>query len=251
MKKITTLIVDDEIGSREVLTSLLKNYFKEVEIVGQAGNVEDAYELIKAKDPQLVFLDIQMPKASGFDLLKKFNEIPFEVIFVTSFDKYAITAIKFSALDYLLKPVEVEDLAAAIKKAEKSIELKTNNDTQIFNLLHSLDTDLKDRKIAVHSGEKVKFLSELNILYIEGVGRYCQISMQGGDIFTTAKHLKDFEDYFEQSNNFVRISKDFIININHIKEYSKGEPCIIEMLNGKAFEVARRKKTEVLELLRK
>ncbi|MGZ4042540.1 MAG: LytR/AlgR family response regulator transcription factor [Bacteroidia bacterium] len=251
MQRIKTLLVDDETDSREVLLSLLGNYFPEVEVVGEAANVADAYELINAKKPQLVFLDIQMPKSSGFDLLKKFEDVPFEVVFITSFDKYAINAIKFSALDYLLKPVEIEDLSFAIKKAMKSIELKNNSGAQIINLIHSLDTDVKERKIAIHSGEKVKFLSELNIVYVEGDGRYCRVTMLNNEVFTTAKNLKDFEDYFERTNNFVRVTKDFVINIRHIKDYSKGEPCIIEMITGKTFEVARRKKTEVLEKLKK
>ncbi|MGZ4060270.1 MAG: LytR/AlgR family response regulator transcription factor, partial [Bacteroidia bacterium] len=218
MQRIKTLLVDDETDSREVLLSLLGNYFPEVEVVGEAANVADAYELINAKKPQLVFLDIQMPKSSGFDLLKKFEDVPFEVVFITSFDKYAINAIKFSALDYLLKPVEIEDLSFAIKKAMKSIELKNNSGAQIINLIHSLDTDVKERKIAIHSGEKVKFLSELNIVYVEGDGRYCRVTMLNNEVFTTAKNLKDFEDYFERTNNFVRVTKDFVINIRHIKD---------------------------------
>jgi two-component system LytT family response regulator len=251
MEKIKTLLIDDERDSREVLLRLLENYFPEVDVVDEAANVEAAYRSVNINQPQLVFLDIQMSKASGFDLLKKFEQVPFEVVFVTSFDKYAINAIKFNALDYLLKPIEIDDLAAAIKKAKKSIDLKTNSGTQIINLLHSLDTDVKERKIAVHLGEKVKFLSDLSIAYVEGDGRYCRITMINNEMYTTAKNLKDFEEYFECTNNFVRIAKDFVINIRHIKNYSKGEPCIIEMANGKIFEVARRKKTEVLEKLKR
>lgn len=251
MNRITTLLVDDESDSREVLLSLLEKYFPEIEIIGQASNVTDAYELVKTQKPQLIFLDIQMPKASGFDLLTKFDSVPFEVVFITSYDKYAINAIKFSALDYLLKPVEVEDLNDTIKKVKKTIELKINSGTQIINLLHNLDTDITERKIAIHSNDKVKFLSELSIIYVEGDGRYCHITMLNNEVYTTARNLKDFEDYFENTNNFLRITKEFAINIRHIKDYSKGEPCMITMSNGKTFEVARRKKTEVLERLKK
>src|SRR5438128_556965 len=112
--KIRTIVVDDESHSREVLRDLLESFFPEIELVGEAENVEGAYKLINEVEPQLVFLDIQMSRQSGFNLLKKFSEVPFEVIFVTSFDRYAINAIKFSALDYLLKPVEVKDLGEAI-----------------------------------------------------------------------------------------------------------------------------------------
>src|SRR4029077_17522058 len=127
--------------------NLLGSFFGEVELLGEAGNVEDAFKLINEKKPQLVFLDIQMPRQSGFNLLKKFEELPFEVVFVTSYDQYAMDAIKFSALDYLLKPVEVKDLREAISKAKKRIALKTNSHLQIINLLCSIDGD-RNRQVA-------------------------------------------------------------------------------------------------------
>src|SRR4051812_47628005 len=122
---ITALLVDDEESSRIVLRNLLSDFFPEITIAGEASNVEDAYVIAREKQPELVFLDIQMPRSSGFTLLKKFQEVPFEVIFVTSYDKYAINAIRFSALDYLLKPVEVADLKNAIARVKKSIIQKT------------------------------------------------------------------------------------------------------------------------------
>ena len=250
VNKISAILVDDESNSREVLGNLLENFFPEIELLGEAESADAAFKLIELKKPRLVFLDIQMPRSSGFTLLKKYIEVPFEVIFVTSFDQYAINAIKFSALDYLLKPVEVSDLKIAITKAKKSIETKNKSNLQIINLLHSLDTDIKDRKIAVHVGEKVKLLSEKNIVYIEADGRYCNIITETEERYTTAKYLKEFEEYLNKESNFVRIHKSCIINSNHIKEYSKGEPCIIEMFTGKTFEVARRKKKEILELLK-
>lgn len=249
-QKITAILVDDEKNSREVLAKLLEKKHTEVEVIGEASNVEDAYDLCIKLKPQLVFLDIQMPRANGFNLLKKFNEIPFEIIFVTSFDHYAITAIKFNALDYLLKPVEINDLNYAVNKAIKNISHKTNYQAQIINLLHNLETDVTDRKFAIHSGEKVKMLSEQSIIFIEGDGRYCHLTMNTGEAFTTPKNLKDFEDYFGVKSTFIRISKTFMINATHIKEYSKGEPFIIKMMNEKTFEVARRKKPEVLDRLR-
>ena len=249
--KITAILVDDENKGREVLRNLLQNFFPEIALIGEADNVENAFTLIKFKQPQLVFLDIQMPRRSGFSLLKKFEEIPFEVIFVTSYDQYAITAIKFSALDYLLKPVEVKDLREAIGKAKKIIEVKRKSTMQIINLLHSLNNDVKDLKIAVHVGEKVELLSGSNIIYIEADGSYCAVYTAGGQKYTTAKFLKDFEDYFGEISDFVRIHKGCLINVKHIKNYSKGEPCFIEMVDGNSFEVARRKKHEVLEKLKK
>lgn len=249
--KIRAILVDDEKQSRVVMTSLLDSFSKEIDIVGEASNVEEAYELIIKEKPALVFLDIQMPRANGFSLLKKFNEIPFEVIFVTSYDQYAINAIKFSALDYLLKPVEVSDLKDAVSKAVKSISKKENTGSQVVNLLHNLNPETKDRKIAVHAGESVKLINSSNILYIESDEGCCNLMTLNNEKYSTAKYLKDFEDYFGETSDFIRIHKSCLINVNHIKGYNKGEPFIIEMVNGQTFEVARRKKPEVLEKLKK
>lgn len=249
--KITAILVDDEANVRVVLRDLLETFFTEVEVIGEAESVDAAYKLINDKKPQLVFLDIQMPKQSGFNLLKKFEELPFEVVFVTSYDQYAINAIKFSALDYLLKPVEVKDLRDTIAKAKKSIERKTKNSVQIINLLRTMDSDIRDRKIAVHVGENVKLLTEREILYIEADQRYCHITTTTNERFTTAKYMKDFEEYLGNTSELIRIHKSCMINVNHIKEYSKGEPYFIEMTNGKMFEIARRKKGEILERVKK
>ena len=249
--KLTAILVDDEKSSREVLGSLLQNFFPEIELLGEAENVDAAFKLITAKKPQLVFLDIQMPKQSGFNLLKKFDELPFEVIFVTSYDQYAINAIKFSALDYLLKPVEVKDLREAINKANKAIALKTKNNVQIINLLKSIEPNAKEKKITVHAGENVKLLNESDIVFIEADGRYSNIITTTNERFTTPKYLKDFEEYLGSDSYLIRIHKSCMINVKHIKEYSKGEPFTIKMINGSEFEVARRKKVEILERVKR
>lgn len=250
VNKIKAIIVDDEVKGREVLKSLLQNLFSEIELVGEAENVENAFELVNKVKPELVFLDIQMPRVSGFSLLKKFEEIPFEVIFVTSYDEYAINAIKFNALDYLLKPVEVKELKEAVNKAKKTIGAKQRSNAQMVNLLLSLNTKPSDKKVAVHVGEKVEMLNATDIAYIEADGSYCTIFAKDKEKYTTAKFLKDFEDYFGEESDFVRIHKSCLINVAYIKNYSKGEPCFIEMTDGNTFEVARRKKQEVLEKLK-
>ncbi|MCD6068080.1 MAG: two component transcriptional regulator, LytTR family [Bacteroidetes bacterium] len=249
---ISAIIVDDETQSRVVIRSLLGRFSTEVQIVGEAEDVETALSLIKAKQPQLVFLDIQMPKGDGFHLLKQFDRIPFEVIFVTSYDKYAINAIKFSALDYLLKPIEVNDLKEAVSKALKTISRKQSTNIQVVNLLRNLESeDSITHKIAVQAGEQVKLINTATIVYIESDGSYCNIYTQENDRFVTSKYLKDFEDYFGPESGFVRIHRGILINVQQIKSYNKGEPCVIEMCNGKNFEVARRKKHEVLEKLKR
>jgi two-component system LytT family response regulator len=192
-----------------------------------------------------------VPRADGFSLLKRFNPVPFEVIFVTSFDQYAISAIKFSALDYLLKPVEVGDLLDAVKKAQTKITSQQDNKTQIINLLHSIDDLPETHHVAIHTNDSVRLLKETTIISVTGEGHYCTIRTDDDERFTTAKNLRDFEDYFGVSSSFIRISKSEMINVNKILKYSKGEPFIIEMINGEIFEVARRRKPEVLAKIKR
>lgn len=251
MIKIKTLIVDDESKSRLVLRTLIRNNFPEIELIGEASNVNEAYDLIRQQKPQLVFLDIQMPHADGFSLLKRFESVPFEVVFVTSFDHYAITAIKFSALDYLLKPVEVIDLIPVVKKVVEQIEKKQENQPQIINLLKNFDDLDKTCHVAVHVADSVRIIKETSIVSISAEGNYCFIHTDEGERFTTARNLRDFELYFGSESSFARINKSLMINTKMIVKYSKGEPCMIEMVNNEIFEVSRRRKPQVLEKLKK
>ena len=248
-KLITAVLVDDEEDNRELLSNLLQSYFPEIEVLGTAASVHEAYELILKTAPQLVFLDIQMPRANGFNLLTRFDPVPFEVIFVTSYDQYAINAIKFNALDYILKPVEIESLKQTIKRAAQKIEYNERDTLQIVNLLYNLGTHNKDKRIAVHVSDKVKILDVREVTYIEADGRYCTIFNKNGERFSTARILKDFEDYLGLESSFIRIGKSHLINASYVKSYSKGEPIMVEMADGTVFEVPRRKKAEILDKL--
>ncbi len=248
---IKALIVDDESKSRVVLRTLLKRISPQIELIGEAADADEAFDLILKFKPQLVFLDIQMPRADGFSLLKRFDVVPFEVIFVTSFDQYAISAIKFSALDYLLKPVEVDELSKALTKAVDRISAQHGSQTQIVNLLRSIDDLPETHHVAIHTNDSVRLVEETSIISILADGHYCTIRTDSDERFTTAKNLRDFEDYFGISSSFIRIGKSEMINVNKILKYSKGEPFIIEMINGEVFEVARRRKPEVLAKIKR
>lgn len=250
IRKITAVLVDDERQSRLVLKNILRNFSEKITIVGEANSIDSAYEIIQQLKPELVFLDIQMPRGSGFDLLMKFPEIFFEVIFVTSYDRYAINAIKFSALDYLLKPIEIQELLNTINRAFVRIQQKQNAIPLVVNLLHTLNSDQNEHRIAVQSADKVKLIETSNIVHIEASGSYCTIFTKDNEKLVTSKYLKDFEEYFGEESNFVRIHKSYLINILEMVSYSKGEPCFIMMTNQKTFEVARRKKQEVLQRLK-
>jgi two-component system, LytTR family, response regulator len=248
---ITCIIIDDEVSGRLVLKELISKFCSQVRIIGEAGNIQDAYELIVTKKPDLILLDIQMPGGSGFDLLRKFDTIDFEVVFVTSFDKFAINAIKFSALDYLLKPVEVKDLVTAMEKASEERFNSSQRHPVYINLLNNLDESVKDKMIPIHHNDRVKMLKLSEIICFEADSNYTNIFTSANEKFSPAKLLKDFEDFLADHPDFMRVSKSAIINLSYIKEYSKGDPCILYMRNGKEFEVSRRKKAELTEKIKK
>ena len=247
---ITAILVDDEDDSRSVLKKLLNKFCPNVICLAEAANVETAYEIIIDKKPQAVFLDIQMPKANGFELLKKFTIIPFEIIFVTSYDKYAIEAIRFSALDYLLKPMEVNDLQHAVKRLETALDKKQMRQQQVVNVITHMENNEVEKKIAVHHNDNVKLLPLSIITHFEGDSNYTFIHTSANEKFTSSKNLREFEDMLESYEQFLRIGKSCIANLNHVTDYSKGEPCMLTIADKYEFEISRRKKQEVLEWLK-
>ncbi len=250
MSKIRCFIVDDEKSGRELLEKLLKSVSDEFEVIGNAPDVEQAFEMLSATQVDLLFLDIQMPKGNGFSLLKKFtNELPFEVIFVTSYQEYAIQAIKSSALDYLLKPIDRQELSEAIMRAKNLIQSRKSSKQQFENLLQNLDAKNNAKKIAIHHRDSVLFVSENDIEFIVADGRYCSINTSSGATYTVARSLKEMEE-ITSSQLFIRINHSQIINCHFIKSYSKGDPCILELQSGQVFEISRRRKHEILQKLK-
>lgn len=246
---IEILLVDDEAAGRGVLRKLLNDILQIPFNISEANSVDSAYRIIQSQNIDLVFLDIQMPVKNGFELLKMLPFINFQVIFVTGFDNYAITAFRFNALDYLLKPVDVIDLKNAVAKALVSINKKLANTEQPSSLLTLLPEKNSEKKIAVHVKEKVLFLPLSTISHINAVDNYCEILTFSHEKYTTPRLLKEFEIYLEDVSNFIRISRSTIVNIAYIKSYTKDIPCFIEMKTGEEFEVSRRKKTEILARL--
>lgn len=247
---ISAVVVDDELNSRQMLIHLLKRYCDQVNVIAEADTVEEAIALIQNKKPDLVFLDIQMPRGSGFNVLKQIGEIDFEVIFVTGFDRYAIQAIKFKALDYLLKPVDIEELKVAVNKVTDRLTEKRQSATYVLNLLNDLDRAMPEITIPVHSQDKVRFVKVGEISSFAADGRYTVIRTRTNENYTVAKTLKDFESLLEEGNFFLRISKSSMLNIHQISDYSKGETCEIQMFNGDKFTVSKRKKVEILSRLK-
>ncbi|WP_298881564.1 LytTR family DNA-binding domain-containing protein [uncultured Polaribacter sp.] len=234
MDKITTIIVDDEINARENLTYLLELFCKNIHIVGEAKNVDDAVSLIKDKKPQLVFLDIEMPQKNGFQLFEAFKKINFQVIFITAYDKYAINAFKVSAVDYLLKPIDINLLKLSIKKVEKLIVNK-----KLKNKIDLLTENRKKiKKIAIPYKSDYVIIDVNDIACIEAERMYSNIKLHNGKTYTASKKLSYYEDILSNSEAFIRIHRSWMVNTNHIYSYSKKEKNI-KLTNNISIPVSK------------
>jgi two-component system LytT family response regulator len=246
---LQTLIIDDEKRGRELLRMVLSTHCPEVKVIGEASNIKEAYNLIVQTDPDLIFLDIEMPGGTGFDLLSKFDEINFEVIFVTAFDKYAIKAIKFSAMDYLLKPVDEEELVKAIKKVEENQNKKSNKE-RINNLVSNVKKTSDNQKIGLTSSDGLEFIEIKTILRCEADGKYTSVFLHDGKKLLVSKNLKEFEDLLTDYN-FFRIHHSHLVNLDYIKKYQSGRGGYVVMSDGSTITVSQRKKEDFLNSLKK
>lgn len=245
---LNAIIIDDEYANRELVANLLATHCPSVKVVGTADSVDSGYKEIITKKPNIVFLDIQMPHGNGFQLLEKFKEIFFDIIFVTSYDQYAINAIKFSALDYLLKPIDVSELKIAIEKAEKKIEKE--NKIQLYeNLLNNINPNNMDKKMAIRVKNNTLFIEMSKISHIEADGNYSNIFLIDGKKYYIAKTLKEIDEFTSELRAFIRINKSVIINSALCTNYQRGENCSVTLNSGQVFEVSRRKKNEVIDRL--
>ncbi len=247
---IRTIIIEDEPVSIDMLTLMLQRHKDDIEIVDTCSNPTDGIESIAKHQPELVFLDIQMPKMNGFDMLKKINPINFEVIFTTAFDKYAMNAIKISALDYLLKPVDDEDLTIAIEKCKERLKNKKPH-LQFEHLFNNLtNKNPLDKTLALSAADGISFVKMSDILRVEANGRYAKFYLLNKQTIMVSKPLGDFEEILS-ANQFFRIHDSSIINLNHIKKYIRGDGGTVILSDDTELDVARRRKEDFLKLIRK
>lgn len=244
---ITAIIVDDEPKSRDVLKTLLNRFCPEVEILAQAGSIQEAAELVRMHNPELVFLDIEMPGGNGLQLLESGGTGDAEVIFVTSYAHYAIPALRLSAVDYLLKPIEVEDLRAAVDRVSERKRNKVNGNLQV--LRENLGQGEMLQKIAIPGMQDVRFVKVNDIIRIEGDSNYSFIYVDGGEKIHSSRTLGDYEELLTSHQNFFRVHKTHLVNLNHVVKLIKTEGGYLEMKDGSQVEISRRRKTEVLQLL--
>jgi len=243
---IKAIIIDDEKKARENLINYLSKYCNDIMVISEADGVNSGLTQITKMKPDIIFLDIRMQDGTGFDLLDRVNKIDFEVIFVTAFDQYAIKAFKFSALDYILKPIDPEELIKAVSKFKKE-----NDFSDIRSKLNTLFENNRElKRIALPSLDGYKFIDISQITRIESDGSYSTVYTANSNKMLVTKLLKDFENMLV-SHGFSRVHKSHLINHNFIKDYIKGEGGTIIMEDGTEIDVARRRKPSLLSALLK
>jgi two-component system, LytTR family, response regulator len=245
---LTAIIIDDEASSRNSLRQKLGHYCGGILIIGECENGEEGIKSIEEKKPDIIFLDVEMPRMNGFTMLQQLANKNFEVIFITAFEHYAIKAIKVSALDYLVKPVEIEDLKNAVEKATQKRKLSSGNE-RLELLLQNLMTDKNElHRIAIPSMDGLQFVETGHIIYLEANSNYTCFYLVNNSKITVAKTLKDFEELLPASV-FMRIHHSYIINKNLVKKYIKGEGGQVVMSNDVVLDVSRRKKEEFMKAM--
>jgi len=246
---IRAIIVDDELNNRENLNALLAEYCQPVEVVGMADSVDTAFTLIKAQKPDLVFLDIKMPEKNGFELLESIKEINFEVIIVTAYNQFAIQAIKFCAIDYLLKPIDLIELINAVENVARRIGQKEENQ-QLKQLISHLNNKGLSAKIGLASQDKVEFVETDQIIRCEADNNYTHVFLDNRKKKTISKTLKEFEELLKD-HGFIRLHQSHLVNSYHIQSYRKNDGGYIQMTDDTLIPVSRTKKSEILALLKK
>lgn len=244
-----TLLIDDEINNLENLESAIQKHCSNLKIVGLADNADKGIKLIKEKNPDLIFLDIKMPNKDGFQLLESLDHINFEVVIVTAYNQYALKAIKFCAIDYLLKPVETDELIKAVKMATDRIKQKKENE-RLKQLLHNIGADKDAMKLGLASQSRIDFVKTDEIIRCEAENNYTNVYLTKGDKRTISKTLKEFEELLID-HGFVRTHQTHLINTMHIKSFIKKDGGYIELSDLSVIPISRSRKEEIITQIKK
>ncbi len=245
---LNAILIDDEESSLSSLKQKLISYCPEVKIAAVCNNAMEGISAIDTLHPDLVFLDIEMPVMNGFVMLQQLNYKNFELIFTTAYDHYAIKAIRFSALDYLVKPIEIEYLKAAIERAKEKRN-RSNPNPQIELLVDQLVNKKNSfTRLAIPTTEGLQFIKTSDIIYLEASVNYTHIHCEGNKKFIVSRTLKDFEDMLS-TETFLRIHNSYIINKNYAEKYIRGDGGQVVLSNGITLDVAKRKKSEFLKAI--
>ncbi len=240
---ISTAIIDDEPKARETIINILGISPIEMDIVGEAGDLQSAYNLITVKSPDLVLLDINLPDGSGFDLLKMFEKISFKVIFITAHEEFAIKAIKYSAVDYILKPIKASELLSAIDKANDNLN-KEETVLKISTLLSNLE---KLKKIVLKTAESIHIVNVSQIIRCEADVNYTKFFLENGEKLLVSKPLKEYDELLCRTG-FFRTHQSHLVNLDHILRYDKTDGGYLILDNKSMVPVSTRKKEELFRI---
>lgn len=237
----TAILVDDEESARNILSNLLTRFFPEIEILAKCQDVEEAVLEINRTKPDLVFLDIEMPNYAGYEIVSFFKQINFEIIFITAYDQYAIKAFEISAVDYLLKPIEIDRLKDAVDrfKVKKATKFAAEN----YDVLTESLTENTLQKLVLPYKDTQKVVLLDDIVALEASDSYCNVHCANGQSYVVSKNLKHYESLLEDKPNFVRTHKSWMVNVNHAVEYTTNAQSI-GLTNGLQAKVSRYKKAD-------
>lgn len=239
--KLTSIIVEDEETSREILKNYLKKYCPNVTVLGEASNIEEALILIRNNDLDLVFLDVEMPYGNAFDLLDKVGDVNFETVFVTAYNHYAIDALNAHASYYLMKPISIDEL---IKAVDYVTEIKTKEEALQDEVLIP-KTNSVNGKITIPQQNGFEVINTADILYCKADDNYTEIYLNNNKKKLVSKTLKYFEDALNDAS-FARVHKSYLVNVNEVVKYQKGKGGSVVLSNGKEIMVSASKKSDLL-----
>jgi two-component system, LytTR family, response regulator len=246
---LKAIIIDDEFKSRESLKALVEKFCENIVVAAVCQDGTEGVAAIEEVKPDIVFMDIQLQKETGFDVLGRLPKIEFELIFTTAYSEFAIKAFKFSAIDYLLKPIDINDLRQAIEKARKRIVGSIAE--RVAELSQSLKggKSFRHSRLALPSTDGLVFVNVDHIIYCEASGNYTNIYLEDGRKFIVSRTLKDYEDLLED-HDFFRVHSAYLVNLHLIKKYIRGEGGQVVMSNDKALDVSKAKKKSFLERIK-
>jgi two-component system, LytTR family, response regulator len=240
---IKAILIDDEPDCVRLLNLQMKEHCPQVEVLAQCTSSEEGLEAIRSLHPDVVFLDIEMPRMNGFQLLEQVEEISFSVVFVTAYNEFALKAFRFSALDYLLKPVDTKDLLAAVAKAEQRHRL---DQRQMDLLRMQYQSRQYPQKLAVHHHGGVVFLELKHIVYCESDSNYTKVVLADGKQYLLTKTLREVQEFLEE-RNFLRVHRQYLINLDHISMFMKGEGNYLMMSNEVSIPVSKNQKSRLFQ----